>query len=173
MDHNPVDTPPSTLSRPFADKYCTPKPSPKPRLQPGMVVAFSISMEGTADLLSRYPLVGEKLQGLKPKKYIGVVGMTRPFNRPELAFEKDVGQYRKLQYVQIMPIGASPPDRLFWQNSCDESTPSWCIPLVNPTSPYASHDQSKIALSKESKPLIRSTLHVYTLGIRIGLVEPF
>jgi len=161
---------PSPLSQPSFTNNGLHKPPPKTMLRVGMVVAFSISTKGTADLFRKNPLVGRKLQVLKPKKYMGVVKFTRPFIRPAFTFDRD-DQYPELEYVQILPIGVSPPGPFYWQKDGSESHPLWCIPLVNPPVNHASNNPPEVALSEDSKYLLRPTLYVYTQHLSLGLIS--
>lgn len=84
-------------------------PMNEPRLKEGMLLAFAISLKGTADLFPDTPQVRRALEKLTSKKYLGITTFTEVHTSSLYWKSPDPDGPPPLELSAIMPVSPQPP----------------------------------------------------------------
>lgn len=144
---------------------------PSRRLEQGMVVAFSVALDGTADLFPDTPQVRDVLKRRTSKKYLGVVSyssvhqasknmdmtMVQPGDPPPL-------EVATIKYVSYRP----PPPYMYPEVRDEVDVSQLCAPLAASSTPLVSSTRSPLQLSPSSPSFPFTGAYVFTnLGTEV------
>lgn len=107
-----------------------PRERNEPRLKEGMIIAFSISLEGTGSQFRKVPQVRQALAKLTSKKYLGIITFTEVHTRYLYWKSPKPNGPPPLELTGIMPMSLHPPTIDMYPREYPYlDVPRLCVPI--------------------------------------------